>query len=104
MKNVNKEEWKELIANTDNSVILDVRTPAECMEGIQPGASQVNIMNGAEFMDAMNKWDKSKTYFVYCRSGNRSGQACQIMESHGITNTYNLLGGMMSWDGEVVQP
>jgi rhodanese-related sulfurtransferase len=45
--------------------------------------------------------DKSKTYFLYCRSGNRSSQACRYMQESGF-NTYNLVGGMLDWDGEIV--
>lgn len=103
MKNVSKEEWKELLQNTENKVVLDVRTPGECAEGVQSGAIQLNLLAGAEFMNGIEKLDPSKNYFVYCRSGNRSGQACQIMESKGFKNTYNLLGGMMQWDGEIVR-
>lgn len=101
MENVSKEQWKELIQADENAVILDVRTEGECSEGIQPNAVMIDIMKGSEFMEAISKLDASKTYYIYCRSGNRSGQACAIMEEKGF-KTYNLLGGMMSWDGEIV--
>ncbi|NNC35688.1 MAG: rhodanese-like domain-containing protein, partial [Croceitalea sp.] len=41
---------------------------------------------------------------VYCRSGNRSGQACAIMKSIGIVNAFNLSGGFTEWEGEVAEP
>ena len=47
------------------------------------------------------KGDKDKNYYVYCRSGNRSGQACKIMNQLGFKNAYNLIGGMMQWQGEI---
>lgn len=102
MKNISKEEWKELVENTENKVILDVRTPQECAEGIQPNAVQLDFLSPSEFLSGAQELDKSKTYFVYCRSGNRSGQACQALANYGISDTYNLVGGMMSWDGEIV--
>jgi rhodanese-related sulfurtransferase len=48
--------------------------------------------------------DKSKNYYVYCRSGARSEQACHLMSQMGFENTFNLLGGIMQWQGEVVSP
>lgn len=103
MENITKEAWKKLIENTENAQILDVRTPGECMEGIQPGAIQLDFLNGGSFMSGIELLDKEKTYFVYCRSGARSEQAATIMASKGF-KTYNLLGGMLGWDGEVVLP
>ncbi|MEM9649010.1 MAG: rhodanese-like domain-containing protein, partial [Bacteroidota bacterium] len=53
--------------------------------------------------DEIGKLDKSKNYYVYCRSGNRSAQACALMNSIGIETTYNLEGGFMNWEGEVTE-
>ena len=53
-------------------------------------------------MDNLEALDKSKNYYVYCRSGARSAKACEIMNSIGFENAYNLLGGFLEWDGEVV--
>jgi rhodanese-related sulfurtransferase len=47
--------------------------------------------------------DKSKNYYVYCRAGSRSSQACQIMDQMGFENTYNLAGGFSNWDGPISQ-
>ncbi|OYZ47559.1 MAG: hypothetical protein B7Y15_13965 [Bacteroidetes bacterium 24-39-8] len=40
---------------------------------------------------------KNQEVFVYCRSGNRSGQACLILETMGFTNLINVSGGMLAW-------
>ena len=40
---------------------------------------------------------KDQEIICYCRSGNRSGQACQILDMLGFTNTKNLQGGMLAW-------
>ncbi|MCB9197164.1 MAG: rhodanese-like domain-containing protein [Flavobacteriales bacterium] len=103
MKDLTKQMWKEQIANDANAVILDVRTEGEWSEGVQPNAQLLNFLDGGSFMAGIEKLDKSKNYYVYCRSGGRSSSACSVMEGRGFT-TYNLIGGMMSWDGEVVAP
>ncbi len=100
---LSQEEWTEQLENDDNAVILDVRTPEEIEEGYIPNAIKIDIYLGQEFIDELEELDKSKNYYVYCRSGNRSGQACAIMNSIGFENTYNLEGGFMNWEGEVAE-
>lgn len=104
MKDITEQQWNELIANDTDAVIVDVRTPNEWDEGIIENAILINIMQPHSFMDAIDKLDKNKNYYVYCRSGGRSAQACQVMNSIGIENTYNLLGGMMEWQGKTSMP
>ncbi|WP_282121744.1 rhodanese-like domain-containing protein [Algibacter mikhailovii] len=102
MEDLTQEEWAEQLANDSNAVVLDVRTDAEVADGIIPNALHFDIYKGQEFINEIEDLDKSKNYYVYCRSGNRSGKACQIMEQLGFENAYNLEGGMLDWTGEVV--
>lgn len=102
MENINQEKWIQLTESEENSVILDVRTPQECAEGIQPDAELLNFLDNVNFISGLEKLDKSKTYFLYCRSGNRSAKACMIMDQMGFSKTYNLLGGMLEWKGKLV--
>jgi len=102
MKNISKEDWKSMLSKEANAVVLDVRTPNEWAEGIIPGALKIDY-NSPGFDSEVEKLDKSKTYYIYCRSGGRSGQACVKMDKMGFAQTYNLLGGTMDWDGEIVQ-
>ncbi|MCG2459639.1 rhodanese-like domain-containing protein [Flavobacteriaceae bacterium F89] len=99
--NLSQEEWEEQLEQDDNAFILDVRTEEELEEGYIPGATNIDFYLGAEFAEKLQTLDKSKNYYVYCRSGNRSGQACAIMNSMGFKNAYNLEGGFMNWDGEI---
>ena len=69
---------------------------------MQPNAKQIDFMSLSDFLYEVNQLDKSKSYFLYCRSGNRSGQACRYMKESGF-NTYNLIGGMLDWDGDIVK-
>jgi len=96
-----QEEWAEQLNNDSNAFVLDVRTPEEVEEGFIPNSTNIDIYLGQEFLDELEKLDKSKNFYVYCRSGNRSGQACAIMNSIGIENAYNLEGGFMNWEGDV---
>lgn len=100
MSDLSQEAWASQLATDSKAVILDVRTSDEVAEGIIPGAEHLDIFLGQGFLDGLENLDKSKNYYVYCRSGNRSGQACAIMNSVGFENAFNLEGGFMSWEGE----
>ncbi len=94
-------EWAELYSQTSGAVILDVRTEEEFESGYIKNAVNLDIRGGADFISSIEKLDKSKAYFVYCRSGARSGQACQLMEQMGFETVYNLEGGVLSWEGDL---
>jgi rhodanese-related sulfurtransferase len=100
MQDLTQSQWLERLTQDDNALILDVRTQSEIEEGMIPEAQLIDIQNAAGFMQKANELDKSKNYYVYCRSGSRSAQACMILNSLGFPNTFNLLGGMMEWEGE----
>ncbi len=102
MANLTQEEWKQQLDNDSNAIILDVRTDAEVIEGIIPNAVQIDIYKGQGFIYKLEELDKSKNYYVYCRSGNRSGQACAIMNQLGFNNAYNLVGGILEWNENLV--
>ncbi len=100
--NLTQEDWIAQLEEDGNAVILDVRTEAECDEGIIPNAINIDIHQGQGFISEIEKLDKSKNYYIYCRSGARSAKACEIMNELGFDNTFNLLGGMLEWEGDVV--
>lgn len=101
MADLTQADWVEKLKKDDNAVILDVRTQEEVDEGKIPNALHIDIYKGQGFIDEVDKLDKTKTYFVYCRSGARSAQACAVMNQLGFEKTYNLLGGFSEWTGEV---
>lgn len=104
MKNINQQEWKELVANDANAVIIDCRSSFEWEEGVIENAKLLDVFDSHGFVNEATKLDVNKNFYVYCRSGVRSVSACHMLESIGIKNTYNLLGGLMSWQGKVVAP
>ena len=100
MKELSQEEWKSQLEKDDQAVILDVRTQEEVEDGYIPTAKNLDIYKGQEFVNEVEKLDKDKNYYIYCRSGKRSAQACTILDQMGFANTYNLEGGFMEWEGE----
>ena len=101
MTDLTIQEWQQQVAQDANAVIIDVRTDDEVSEGHLPGALHCDIYGGPVFLEKIKNMDPAKNYYVYCRSGGRSAQACAVMQSVGIANTYNLIGGFDQWDGEV---
>ena len=101
MKNINQDKWSKLIESDKDAFILDVRTPQECAQGKQPNAETLNFMDHDIFIKGLATLDKDKSYFIYCRSGNRSSKACSIMDKMGFSKTYNLIGGMIEWKGNI---
>lgn len=77
-------------------ITLDVRTPGEYMGGYIQGAQNIDFQSG-NFENEIASLDKNATYAVYCRSGNRSGQAVKVMHDAGFHNVYNLNGGVIDW-------
>jgi rhodanese-related sulfurtransferase len=92
-ENLSGAEFKKLFESTPDAVLLDVRTAGEIAQGAIKGHKHVDIMSPS-FAEKINNLDKDKAYFVYCRSGNRSGQACNYMATQGFTKLYNLSGGI----------
>lgn len=102
MKNITGSELRS-IRESEDAVVLDVRTPEEVYEGMIEGAINIDIRN-QYFQDRIDELEKDKHYLMVCRSGARSAQAGMYMESIGFANVYNLEGGMIGWDGETVKP
>ena len=68
------------IIESNNYTIVDVRTPEEYSEGHLVDAINIPYDQIDENIDL----DKNKTILVYCRSGNRSGIAYDILEDLGF--------------------
>ena len=94
-----QEQWWEDYQKDENAVLLDVRSEEEVEEIAIPQAINIDFYKGQEFLNELEQLDKNKNYYVYCRSGNRSGQTCMLMKQLGFENTFNLIGGMNEWEG-----
>jgi rhodanese-related sulfurtransferase len=79
-----------------NTVLLDVRTPAEVAAGALPGAINIDFKS-AEFESRAKQLDRTKTYLVYCASGIRSAKAAQQLQALGLSSVFTLAGGLQAW-------
>lgn len=88
---ITAEEFKEKMKELPG-VVIDVRTRDEYSQGhLVLTDENYDLLNG-DFHDAVEKLDKNKTYYLYCRSGNRSGQAARIMKDNGFDSVFNIGG------------
>ncbi len=95
-QNLSPADFQKKINELPKEPIIDVRTPNEFNQGHIKNAININI-NDANFINLINKLDKSKPVFVYCLSGARSTNALNQMRNQGFNVVYNLAGGMMKW-------
>lgn len=79
---VDGAEAVEMIESGERTVI-DVRSPGEYAEARVVGAVNIDV-DGADFSDRIEELDPDDPYLVYCRSGNRSARAAELMEQAGI--------------------
>ena len=100
MQSISVEELKAKIDSGETFNLIDVREPNEHADfnvgGILLPLGQVQMMQ-LDDIESM----KDEPVYVYCRSGNRSGQACLIMEAAGFKNTINVTGGMLAWQDRI---
>jgi len=75
------------------AAVIDVRTPEETAAGYLDGALLFDIQ-GSEFANQLESLDKSANYVIYCRSGNRAGQAIDYMQENGFTGELINAGGL----------
>ncbi|WP_276496578.1 rhodanese-like domain-containing protein [Pontibacter litorisediminis] len=90
VQNMTPTEFKRQNLNS-KTVLVDVRTPEEYASGHLDGA-MLSDFRGGDFAEDIRNWDKDKVYYLYCASGNRSGQAAELMKQAGFKHIYNLGG------------
>lgn len=94
-EDVNAETFKVLV-ESNNGIILDVRTTSEIAYGRIKGAIHMDY-HASDFTDQVSKLDQTKPICVYCASGGRSRGAMEKMKSLGFSEVYNLMGGFRAW-------
>jgi len=87
---------KEMIDADPSLAILDVRTEGEYAEGHIEGAINIPV---EELEQRLDELDKERGILVYCRSGFRSEQACEMLIEGGFRKVYNMEGGIIAWMG-----
>ena len=79
----------ESVDVTDDTVIVDVRTPEEFAEGHLVGAENIDV-SADDFDEQVAQLDTDAPVVVYCRTGNRSAEAVERMEGLGFTDLTDL--------------
>ncbi len=99
MKTIDVSSLKSKLDAGESLHLVDVREPAEHDEfnigGILLPLGNIRMGD----IDAIENL-KEKEVYLYCRSGNRSGQAALILESMGFSNVTNVVGGMLAWQDQ----
>ncbi len=94
------EEFKQMVdqfqALSGEVTILDVRTDPEFQREHLRDAVNLDVSLGV-FGDRVARFDRQKTYLVYCQIGTRSARAAQIMSDLGFAKVYNMRGGIAKW-------
>lgn len=100
MQSITVEELKAKLDGGEPIHLVDVREAHERADfnigGIHLPLGNIQIMQ----VDELEEW-KNEPIYIYCRSGNRSGQACLILETAGFTNLINVSGGMLAWQDKI---
>ena len=96
MENITVEELKERMDKGEKINLVDVREPYE-NEDFNIGGMLYPLGNIQSMMVDDLEPMKDEEIILYCRSGNRSGQACMILDMMGFQNTKNLVGGVLAW-------
>ncbi|TAG10425.1 MAG: rhodanese-like domain-containing protein [Sphingobacteriia bacterium] len=102
MQTITVEALKAKLDSGEKINLLDVREPHEHAD-FNIGGLLLPLGN-IQTMQLDNIEDfKEEELYVYCRSGNRSGQACLILSTAGFQNTINITGGMLAWQERIVK-
>lgn len=95
---LNASQLKEYISKEDIQLI-DVRTSKEFNQGHITNAKSLDYFSSS-FKTELNKLNKEKPIYLYCRSGKRSGKASKICNELGFKKIYDLNGGYLAWSKE----
>ena len=93
LKNFDLTEFRHRAKRDTNAVILDVRTFNEYREGHIENAINLDYLSYS-LADDIDLLDKSKSYYVYCKTGRRSLRVCILLKNSGFKSIYNLNEGI----------
>jgi len=99
---VSAREAADLIGkhHGDNEfAILDIRTPGEFQSGHLAKSIPIDFYSPT-FADQLNRLNKTKTYLVYCRTGNRSTKSLELFKKLKFQKVYHMTSGISAWTSE----
>lgn len=97
-KEISAHDLAERLKSGEELNIVDVREPVEWEEGHIPGAKHIPL---GQLPQRLEELDPKQEWFIVCRSGGRSGLACELLSESGY-NVVNMTGGLLAWRGELV--
>jgi rhodanese-related sulfurtransferase len=103
IKNISPEEGLQLIKDNkdnENFIILDLRTFDEFQNSRIDNAVNYSVFD-YDFKEKIEKLDKEKIYLAYCRTGNRSQAAINVMKKLGFKKIYHLKDGILKWEKSI---
>lgn len=98
IKIIDVQTFKDSVVGKDVQLI-DVRTPEEYEAGHIDDAKNIDFF-AENFQDEFSKLDKEKPVYIYCKSGNRSGQSALKLKAMGFNEIYDLQGGILNYQKE----
>ncbi len=96
IKQIMPEDLHKEIEEGKKLSIIDVREDDEVAQGMIPGAKHIRL---GELEARLNEIDPNEEHIMVCRSGGRSGRACEFLDQHGIA-VKNMVGGMIAWEAK----
>jgi phage shock protein E len=97
VETVSPSKAAEVVADAPaDLVVLDIRTPEEYAAGTIEGSVNIDFY-AADFADQLAALDRDATYVLFCRSGNRSATAAQMMRDLDFAEVYEINGGIVAW-------
>ena len=96
-KDITAEQVESKLSGDSGVQLIDVRNPDEYWDGHIPGSKLIPL---SELPARMQEIDKNREAILICRSGNRSGRACEYLAQLGFSKLNNMVGGMMAWRGK----
>lgn len=96
MEEITAKELEQKISAGEKLNVVDVREDDEVATGKIPGAKHIPL---GQIPERLEEFDENEHYYMVCRSGGRSGRACQFLTEMGYHVT-NMAGGMLEWEGE----
>ncbi|WP_110930347.1 rhodanese-like domain-containing protein [Paenibacillus bouchesdurhonensis] len=97
-KEITPQMLSERLKKGEQVKMLDVREPDEWAEGHVRGAKHIPL---GQVLERLNELNADEELIVICRSGNRSGLACELLQEKGF-NVVNMTGGLLAWEDELV--
>ncbi len=93
LNNYNYKDFVHKMNKDKNSVLIDVRTPEELDQTVFDVVVNINYLSH-DLADQLEALDKTKNYYVFCRTGRRSIRVCTLLNNSGFEFVHNLDGGL----------